>query len=82
MAGGNRIVATHIPVNERTYITGYSELMGYLNIKSREKLIKDYINEGLLPIVWKGTNRWNRLQVDKWIEDHDETQHVQVRTRK
>ena len=76
---GNRIIAIHVPLNERTHIIGYAELMGYLGVKSRDKLIRDYIEQGLVPQVWKNTNRWKRAVVDKWLDDHDESQHVTVR---
>lgn len=76
---GNKIVAAYVPINERTYIVGYAELMGYLGIKSKDKLIRDYIDKGLRPMIYEHTNRWRRDVVDKFIEDHDEYQDVSVR---
>jgi hypothetical protein len=76
---GNRIVAAYVPINERTYINGYAELMGYLGVKSKDVLIKDYIEEGLRPKIYKRKNRWRRDVVDKFVEDHDEYQEVSVR---
>ncbi len=76
---GNRILAAYVPVNERTYLVGYSELMGYLGIKSKDKLVRDYIEHGLRPRIYKNTQRWRREDVDKFIEDNDEYQEVRIR---
>ena len=76
---GNRIVAAYVPINERTFIVGYAELMGYLGIKSKDILVREYIEKGLRPIIYGRVNRWRRDVVDKFIEDHDEYQEVSVR---
>ena len=77
---GNRIVAAHVPINERTFIVGYAELMGYLGIKSKDILVREYIEKGLRPIIYGRVNRWRRDVVDKFVEDHDEYQEVSVRS--
>lgn len=79
---GNKVVAAYVPINERTYIVGYPELMGYLGVKSIDKLNRDYIDKGLLPQVYASTKRWKRAVVDKFIEDHNEWQEVKVRPGK
>lgn len=71
---GNRIKPVYIPLNERTHIVGYAEMMGYLGGISREKLIRDYINKGLVPQLYANTFRWKRAVVDKWLDEHDEYQ--------
>lgn len=76
---GNRIVAAYVPINERTFIVGYAELMGYLGIKSKDILVREYIEKGLRPIIYGRVNRWRRDVVDKFVEDHDEYQEVSVR---
>ena len=76
---GNRIVAAYVPINERTFIVGYAELMGYLGIKSKDILVREYIEKGLRPIRYGRVNRWRRDVVDKFVEDHDEYQEVSVR---
>ena len=76
---GNRIVAAYVPINERTFIVGYSELMGYLGIKSKDILVREYIEKGLRPIIYGRVNRWRRDVVDKFVEDHDEYQEVSIR---
>ena len=76
---GNRIVAAYVPSNERTFIVGYAELMGYLGIKSKDILVREYIEKGLRPIIYGRVNRWRRDVVDKFVEDHDEYQEVSVR---
>lgn len=76
---GNRIVAAYVPINERTFIVGYAELMGYLGIKSKDLLVREYIEKGLRPIIYGRVNRWRRDVVDKFVEDHDEYQEVSVR---
>lgn len=76
---GNRIVAAYVPINERTFIVGYAELMGYLGIKSKDILVREYIEKGLRPIIYGHVNRWRRDVVDKFVEDHDEYQEVSVR---
>jgi hypothetical protein len=79
MAGGNKIKPVFVPLSDRTYITGYAEMCGYLGGISKDKLIADYINEGLIPTLWHNTYRWNKHKVDQWIEDHNEYQQVNVR---
>ena len=76
---GNRIVAAYVPINERTFIVGYAELMGYLGIKSKDILVREYIEKGLRPIIYGRMNRWRRDVVDRFVEDHDEYQEVSVR---
>lgn len=76
---GNRIVAAYVPISERTFIVGYAELMGYLGIKSKDILVREYIEKGLRPIIYGRVNRWRRDVVDKFVEDHDEYQEVSVR---
>ena len=76
MAG--KVKATYIPFNERTWLIGQAELMGYLGIKTPDKLNRDYIDKGLYPHHYKGTNRWKIAEVDKFLEDHDESQVVRI----
>lgn len=76
---GNRIVAKVVPLSERSYIVGYAEMCGYLGGISKDKLVRDYINYGLVPKLWKNDYRWKKSDVDKWLDDHDEWQNVEVR---
>ena len=83
MAGGNKIKAAYIPVNERGWLIGYAELMGYLGVRTTDKLNRDYIDKGLIPHVTDdGMNRWKCMEVDKWLEDHNVLKNMTKMPRK
>lgn len=74
-----RVKATYVPLSDRTFINGTSELMGYLGVDTPEKLNRDYIDKGLYPKYYEGTRRWRKADVDRWIDEHDQWQSVKVR---
>lgn len=80
MAGKN-MIAKPVPVNERTFILGDSELMGYVGVDSTITLHKLFLDRGLKPCVIGKKKYYRRTMVDQFIEDHNEWQEVSVRRR-
>lgn len=77
---GNRMIAKRVPVNERTFIIGDAELMGYVGCETTAALMKKFIDKGLRPTSQIGkTKYYRRTVVDQFIEDHNEFQQVNVR---
>ena len=76
---GNKIIAKAVPLSDRTFIIGCGELMGYLGVKSIQTLNSNFIDKGLKPIIVNQVRYWKRATVDKWIEDHNEWQEVEIK---
>jgi hypothetical protein len=77
MAG--KVKAVRVPVNERTYIHGDSELMGYVGLESWDALKANYLDLGLRPRLRGRKKLYKRAEVDKFIEDNDEWQEVKIK---
>lgn len=72
MATG-RIKSRDIPLNDRTFIIGDAELMGYVGVKTSEALKAKFLNKGLTPTSVIGkTKYYRRSTVDRFIVQHDE----------
>ena len=77
MAG--RVKMKVVPLSDRSYIFGDSELMGYTNEQTLTSLKKHYLDLGLRPRMRGRKKLYLKSEVDKFIEDHDEYQEVSVR---
>jgi len=79
---GHKMIAKRVPVNERTFIIGDAELMGYVGCETTAALQKKFLDRGLRPSSQIGkTKYYRRTMVDQFIEDHNEWQEVSVRCR-
>ncbi len=68
-----RIKFKDISLNERTFIIGDAELMGYVGVKTSEALKAKFFNRGLVPTSVIGkTKYYRRTMVDRFIVQHDE----------
>ena len=78
----NKMIAKRVPVNERTFIIGDAELMGYVGCERTAALQNKFLERGLRPSSQIGkTKYYRRTMVDQFIEDHNEWQEVSVRCR-
>ena len=76
------MIAKRVPINERTFIIGDAELMGYVGCETTAALKKKFLDRGLRPSSQIGkTKYYRRTMVDQFIEDHNEWQEVSVRCR-
>ena len=68
-----------VPLSDRSYIFGDSELMGYTGERTWDALKKNYLDLGLRPRIRGRKKLYLKSEVDKFIEDHDEYQEVSIR---
>lgn len=71
-----------MPLRDRTYINSIAELMGYLDVKDRQTLEEHYLSRGLKQYVVGKKVRFKKSEVDRWIDEHNEYQEVEVKMRR
>lgn len=74
-----RVKMKIVPLSDRSYIHGDSELMGYTGEKTWASLKTNYLDLGLRPRIRGRKKLYLKREVDQFIEDHDEYQEVSVR---
>ena len=63
-----KVKAKEISLNERTFIIGDAELMGYVGVETTAALKKKFFDRGLYPSSMIGkTKYYSRARVDKFI---------------
>ncbi len=68
-----RIKPAEVSLNDRTYIIGDAELMGYVGVRTAEALKAKFFDKGLIPTSVMGkTKYYRRSTVDRFIIQHDD----------
>lgn len=68
----SQIKAMQVSINERPYLIGKSELMGYLGIKSLDTLHNNYLSKGLRCKLIGRQQYYYKSDIDRFILEHDE----------